>query len=410
MKLPVNIDIAQTHILKGFRQTFVAALGVSLGVAIYLFMNSLNSGFSDFSRDNIFESSAHLKIFRDDELSQPLLQDTDQEIHVIVNPQITTLSKTIINPEFLLQTVKNEPYITNAIAQIDYTVFYNRGKTQVKGNGIGVDISEYNAMFNTEKHMVAGNLMDLQSNINGVVIGSGIAEKLSLNVGDNINMSSSYGVNKVLRIVGIFEFGNKMLDNSRSYVNTTTAQQFIKEGPSYVNTIYANTLDPEKTRLYTQQLQQITDYSVEDWKTTNEDIVSQENTRETMMTSISLSILVLAGFIIFNILSSTISQKIDDIAILKATGFSSRDVIVIFIVEALIMGVIGTLVGLALGTLLIFILSKIYMGGPVGYFPITYEWELYLTSFFLGLLMTFLAGYFPSRKASHVDPVDIFRK
>ncbi|MEO1450097.1 MAG: ABC transporter permease, partial [Bacteroidota bacterium] len=67
-------------------------------------------------------------------------------------------------------------------------------------------------------------------------------------------------------------------------------------------------------------------------------------------------------------------------------------------------------IGLAFGSVLIFILSKIYMGGPVGYFPINYELSLYLQSFFLGLLMTFLSGYIPSRQASHVDPVEIFRK
>lgn len=410
MKFPVNIDIATTHISKGFQQTIVASLGVALGVAIYLFMNSLDSGFSGFSRDNIFQSSAHLKIYRDDELSRSLLEEDDERIHAIVNPQITTLSKTLINPAQLLDQIKEEPYITNAITQIDYVVFYNRGKTQVKGNGIGVDMVDYNAMFNTQKYMVAGTVADLKANPNGVIIGSGVAEKLSLSLGDNISLSSSYGVTKVLRIVGIFEFGNRMLDESRSYVNVSTAQQFLKEGPSYVNTIYANTLDPDKTEEYAARLQTITDYSVEDWKTTNSDVVSQDTTRGTMMTSISLSILVLAGFIIYNILSSTISQKINDIAILKATGFGSRDVIVIFILEALIMGVIGTLIGLVVGSGLIFILSKIYMGGPVGYFPITYEWSLYLQSFILGLLMTFFSGYIPARKASRVDPVDIFRK
>lgn len=410
MRLPVNLDIATTHIIKGFRQTMVAALGVSLGVAIYLFMNSLSSGFTSFSRDNIFQSSAHLKIYRDDVISQPLAVATSDKVNAIVNPQITTLSKTLINPDALLEDVKNEPYITNAIAQIDYTVFYNRGKTQVKGTGIGVDMDAYNKMFNTEEYMVAGSIQALYSELNGVIIGSGVAKKLSLNLGDNVSMSSAYGVNKILRVVGIVEFGNKKIDETRSYVNISTAQQFLKEGPSYVNTIYANTTDAENTALFAGLLSQVTDYAVEDWKTTNEDVVSQDNTRDTMMNAISTSILVLAGFIIFNILSSTISQKIDDIAILKATGFSSKDVIIIFIVEALIMGVIGTLVGLGLGSILIFGLSKVYMGGPVGYFPISFELPLYIQSFILGIIMTFFAGYFPSRKASHVDPVDIFRK
>ena len=410
MKLPVNLDIATTHILKGLQQTLVASLGVALGVAIYLFMNSLDSGFSSFSRDNIFKSSAHLKIYRDDVLSKSLLPDDAQTIHAIVNPQVTTISKNLINPKLLLEQVKEEPYITQAIAQIDYSLFYNRGKTQVKGTGIGVNMLEYNAMFNTQKYMVAGEVGDLQATANGVIIGKGVAEKLSLKLGDNVSISSSYGVTKVLRIVGIFEFGNRQIDDARSYVNIAIAQQFLQEGPSYVNTIYANTLDPDQTEQYVAQLRTLTDYTVEDWKTTNVDVLSQDNTRATMMNSISLSILALAGFIIFNILSSTISQKMNDIAILKATGFGSRDVIAIFIVEALIMGVIGTLIGLAFGSVLIFILSKVYMGGPVGYFPITYVGSIYLQSFFLGILMTFLAGYLPSRTASRVDPVDIFRK
>ena len=409
MKLPVNIDIAQTHILKGLRQTLVAALGVTIGVAIYLFMNSLSSGFSKFSRDNIFQANAHIKIYKSDELSQPLDADT-QNLNVITNPQITTLSKKIINPLALLEQVKQEPYITNAIAQIDFTTFYNRGKTQLKGSGIGVNMIEYGSMFNTQKYMVVGSLKDLQGNLNGVIIGSGIAEKLSLGVGDNITMSSSYGVSKVLRVVGIFKMGNSLSDDSKSYVNISTAQQFLKEGPAYVTTIYANTTNPDVTEPSVKKLQTLTDYTVEDWKTTNADVISGDKTRSTMMNSISLSILLLAGFIIYNILSSTISQKIDDIAILKATGFSSKDVIKIFLLEALIMGVIGTLIGLCLGSILVFILSKVYMGGPVGYFPIHFELKLYLQSFVLGLLMTVFAGYFPSRRASNVDPVDIFRK
>ncbi|MEM6632850.1 MAG: FtsX-like permease family protein [Bacteroidota bacterium] len=410
MILPVNLDIAITHILKGVQQTLVASLGVALGVAIYLFMNSLSAGFTSFSRDNLFQSNAHIKIYRDDVLSKSLLPAEPDKLNIIVNPQITTLSKNVINPELILQQVKEEPYITNAIQQISYAVFYNRGETQVEGSGIGVNMVEYDAMFDTQDNMVAGSISDLRANPNGVLLGSGIAEKLSLNVGDNISMSSSYGVTKILRIVGIFTFGSRAIDDTRSYVNLSTSQQFLKEGPSFVNTIYANTLDPDNTSEYVRQLQTLTPYTVESWQTSNADLVSQDKTRGTMMSSISFSILVLAGFIIYNILSSTISQKIDDIAILKATGFSSRDVIIIFMVEALIMGLIGTLVGLGVGTILIFILSNVYMGEPAGYFPINFEASLYLRSFVLGLLMTALAGYIPSRRASHVDPVEIFRK
>jgi lipoprotein-releasing system permease protein len=411
MKRSVNTEIAFTHILTRKRQTLVAALGVTLGVGVYLFMNSLSSGFSTFSRGEIFKNSAHIKIYKDDELSQPLFDPKqNNNAVVIINPQITTLSKKIIDPEALLKLVKTQGYVTNAIAQVSFDAFYNRGKAQIRGNGNGVNMLEYDAMFSTGKYMVAGSLTALQGNLNGIIIGSGIAEKLSLGVGDNITVTSSYNVVKVMKIVGIYTTGSSMTDNAKSYVNITTAQQFIKEGPSYVSNIYVNIPDANKSENYVSLLQQLTPYKVEDWKTTNADVLAGDKTRGALMGAISFSILIVAAFGIYNILSSTIAQKINDIAILKATGFAGKDVIRIFLMEAVIMGLIGTLMGLVIGSVLIFFMSKIYMGGPVGYFPISFETRLYARSFILGLFITFCAGYFPARKAARVDPVEIFRK
>ena len=213
-----------------------------------------------------------------------------------------------------------------------------------------------------------------------------------------------------MKIVGIFTTGSSMNDLAKSYINISTAQQFIKEGPSFVSTLFVNTPNADESGKYVAQLQQLTPYTVEDWKTTNADVLSGDKTRNAMMGAISLSILIVAGFGIYNILSSTIMQKINDIAILKATGFRGRDVVKIFVMEAIVMGFIGTIVGLLLGAVLISIMSNVYMGGPVGYFPITFEPRLFMTSFGLGLLITICAGYFPARKAAKVDPVEIFRK
>ena len=103
-------------------------------------------------------------------------------------------------------------------------------------------------------------------------------------------------------------------------------------------------------------------------------------------------------------------QKINDIAILKAIGFKGGDVIRIFVYEAVVMGLLGTLIGLGIGSILIGVMARTYMGPPVGYFPITFQFALFMKSFVLGTVITFCAGYFPARKAARVDPVEIFRK
>ncbi|EJL62780.1 ABC transporter permease [Flavobacterium sp. CF136] len=405
----INYDIALTHILTRKKQTLVAALGVTIGVAIYLFMNSLGAGFNKYGTAEIFKNNAHIKIYKKDETSSVLSRDKST-LNVIVNPQVTTLSKTIINPQSLLNSVRKEPYITNAIEVVDVSVFYNKGKTQLKGTSDGVNMVEYAQMYNTSAYMLAGDVKNLKQNLNGIIIGKGIAEKFSLNMDDNITVTSSYGVSKVLKVVGIFSMGNSLTDDSKSFMNISTAQQFLKEGSSYVTTIYANTVNSDNSTQYAQKLQALTSYTVEDWKTSNADILSSDVTRKTLMTSISLSILLVAAFGIYNILSATITQKINDIAILKALGFKGKDVIRIFITEAVIMGIIGNFLGLCFGGALIYVLSHIQLSGTNSTFPIYFEAKLFAQSFLLGLIITICAGYFPAKKAANVDPVSIFRK
>jgi lipoprotein-releasing system permease protein len=117
-----------------------------------------------------------------------------------------------------------------------------------------------------------------------------------------------------------------------------------------------------------------------------------------------------AGFGIYNILNMTVSQKINDIAILKAMGFKGKDVIRIFVTQAVAIGIMGVIGGMIIATVLITILKNVYVGGDIGYFPIDYEPTKYLLGVIIGLVITFFAGYIPAKKAAQVDPVTIFRK
>ena len=129
-----------------------------------------------------------------------------------------------------------------------------------------------------------------------------------------------------------------------------------------------------------------------------------------MIMAISISILLVAGFGIYNILNLTISQKIGDIAILKAMGFQSHDVIRIFLLQGTIIGLIGIVMGLLLAAVLIYLMSRVYISSDIGYFPIGFEPKTVIYGSLFGLAITLLASYLPARKAANVDPVSIFRK
>ena len=80
MRSNINVEIALTHIFTRKRQTLVAALGVTMGIAMYIFSNSLMKGFGKYSRTEIFKVTPHLRIYKDDEISQPLIKANLNEL------------------------------------------------------------------------------------------------------------------------------------------------------------------------------------------------------------------------------------------------------------------------------------------------------------------------------------------
>jgi lipoprotein-releasing system permease protein len=129
--------------------------------------------------------------------------------------------------------------------------------------------------------------------------------------------------------------------------------------------------------------------------------------------AVSITLLIVAGFGIYNILNMLIHEKMNDIAILKATGFSGRDVKYIFISQAIIIGLVGGIFGLILGYGVSVIIDNTPFDTPalptIKTYPVDYSVRYYVIGIIFSTVSTFLAGYMPSRKAEKIDPVDIIR-
>ncbi|WP_026725411.1 ABC transporter permease [Flavobacterium sasangense] len=405
----INTEIAKTYIISNKKLTAVAAAGVVLGMSIYIFMNSMLVGFDKSSSASIFKTTSHIRVYKDDEISKVLVKNS-KENYLIINPKIVPSNNTIINPKLISETILKQPEVTVVTPQVSVNVFYNNGKSQISGLAIGIKPEEANVMYNIKSFMAEGNFDLLKSNPNGIIIGSGIAEKMNAKIGDNINLTSSKSVIKTYKVVGIFKTNNSKVDKSNSYVNLASSQQLLKEGASYITDINVNIVDPEKAKAIAEKISNITGYKAEGWKEANESAMAANKMRKMIITFVSLTILLVAGFGIYNILNMTVSQKINDIAILKAMGFKGKDVIRIFVTQAVTIGIMGVIGGMIMATVLITFLKKVYVGGDIGYFPIDYEPTKYLQGVVIGLVITFFAGYIPAKKAAKVDPVTIFRK
>ncbi|KAA6333755.1 Lipoprotein-releasing system transmembrane protein LolE [termite gut metagenome] len=410
-KLNVNWEIALTHLLSRKKLTIIATLGVAIGIGLYIITSSLVVGLNRFSDNMVFKSAPHIRVYDEDKICRPL--DTDygvENLPIIINPKMTNRSKRLLNPNQLVSEIKQMKEVVHVVPSVNTGLFYNSGKSHIDGKTSGINIVEADSLFDIQSTMLEGDMHDLRATLNGILIGSGIAEKLNLKPGDNISVASPTGVNKLMKVVGIFKTGAKDFDNSMSYINLASAQQLMKEPPSFVTDIYVNLTNFNEASQIASRIEQLIGYKAEDWQTANEQRVSGKVMRTVIFYSISIAIILVAAFGIYNILNMTVSQKLNDIAILKATGFSGKDVIRIFVGESLIMGIAGTIAALLMDIGLAHVLAHIYIGGDMGYFPIHFEQMIGIQGVVIGLTVTFIAGFIPAHKAASIDPVEIFRK
>ncbi|MCZ2339608.1 MAG: ABC transporter permease [Chitinophagales bacterium] len=354
----INTDIATTYLITSKKMTLVAVLGVLIGMAIYISMNCLLSGFDEVSNEWIFKSTPHIRIYKDDVISRPLVESEDA-LDIIVNPKIVPASKTITNPQEIISTIKKQEDITVITPVITTTVFYNMGKSQVPGTVTGVHPFEADQMFKIKSSIIEGQFDKLKWNVNSIVLGVELAQKLNLSIGDNVNITSSKGVSRNLQVVATFKTSNALKDKSTSYINLEMAQQLLRENTSYITDINVNIPDPEQAVEMSKKLSLLTGYKAESWQKANETVMAAFRMRRIVITFVSFTVLIVAGFGIYNILNMTVSQKINDIAILKAIGFKGKDVIRIFLTQALSIGFLGVMGGVITSIIIISFLKTV---------------------------------------------------
>ncbi len=216
-----------------------------------------------------------------------------------------------------------------------------------------------------------------------------------------------------LKIVGIFQSGLADVDNIQSYVNLSMGQQLLGEGKTYITDINLKLHHIEDAVPMTNEVRRVFNVSAIDIKTANAQFETGTSIRNLITYAVSITLLIVAGFGIYNILNMMIYEKMNDIAILKATGFSGDDVKNIFISQAMLIGLVGGLLGLMMG----FGLSVLIDHTPfetealptIKTFPVNFNPMFYVGGILFALVSTFLAGYLPARKARRIDPVEIIR-
>lgn len=411
------VEIAQKLLLARWKQTLVAAIGVTFSITMFIALLSFMTGLNGLLDNLILNRTPHIKLYNDIKPSEKSPVNMSEKYkgshNFISSVKVNSRDINIYNSDAVLRTLKNDKRVKGIAPKIISQVFFNTGQTVLAGVINGIDVEAEKNLFYFDDYVTKGNSTDLKNTSNSIILGKGLADKLLANIGDIIQITTPKGEIFSLKLVGYFQSGLLDFDKTQSYASIKTVQKILGKPNNYITDIQVKLHDVNIAPQIAKEFHKTFEIDAEDIQTANAQFETGSSIRTLISYAVGITLLIVAGFGIYNILNMMIYEKMDSIAILKATGFAGIDVKNIFITIAIGIGIFGGTLGLILGFALSSIIDQIPFNTAalptITTFPINYNPKFYVIGSVFSLITTYFAGYFPAKKASKIDPVIIIR-
>ena len=405
--MPYELQIALRYLLAKRRQVFisvitlVSTLGVAVGVLALVIALAIMTGLQQELQDRILGAMAHVNVWRTGGID-----DYHAEIERLKQlPEIVAAAPAVYG-KALVSTDRGDMFIT------------------VKG----VDPDLERDVTEVAASMTGGRFEDIttqgEDDLPGIVIGHDLAGAVGAFVGDTVTLLTPQGSlspmgmmprQRRFRVVGTFRLGLLEFDSAYGFVSIELAERMT--GKSGVDHLEARVVDiyraPEISESIPRRLGG--EYLSTDWADLNRTLYSALYLEKIAM---GLGIGLIVGVAALNIVASLIllvMEKTRDIAILKTMGASARSVMLIFLIQGVVIGTIGTVVGALLGAGIAYLLDTYrVISIPGDVYQVTYlpfrvlPWDL-VTVVVGGFIVCFVATLYPSRQAAKLDPAQALR-
>jgi lipoprotein-releasing system permease protein len=404
--VPFELHIAFRYLLAKRKQAFISVislistLGVAVGVAAVVIALAVMTGLQQELRDRILGSNPHVYVSR-----VGGIDDYRAEVG----------------------RLREMPNIVGAAPAVLGQGLISAGRSTNPVEIKGVDPVLEPTVTDVRRAMQSGNLDALVNRgdaIPGIVLGQDLASSLGVAVGDSVQVLTLEGVltpmgNRPLprrrQVVGIFKLGLYEFDSTFAFVSLEDAMRlFDKPQPDFiqlrVDDVYRapQVAAAVKERLGVQ-------YWTEDWTVKNKPLFSAL-TLEKIAVSLAVGLIVLvAALNIVATLILLVMEKHRDVAILKTMGASARSVTTIFMAQGLLIGLVGTSIGGALGFTLSYVFDRyqiiripmdVYQVSHLPFTVIPRDFALVIAA---AVIICFVATIYPSRQASRLDPAQALR-
>lgn len=409
---PLLISIAVKHLLARKRQSIVSLLGIVLGVAFFLAISSMMQGSEQDFIKRLVDNSPHITV--QDEYRNPTLQPASQLFPdgavEVRNVKPETETRGIRNYRQILDYIRTIPG-AQASPSLQGQALVNFAGKDVGLTLNGIIPAEIDTVSTISQYMKQGSIQNLETNPDGIVLGSELVRKMSLRMNENVTVAATTGQLHTFKIVGIFHTGRAQYDEGQAFTSLKRVQSLL-DRPNRVNDIVVRLSDPYQARAVAAKIEARGGYKSVSWQEQSEDLMSTLLIRNIIMYSVVSAVLIVAAFGIYNIISTVVMEKQRDIAILRSMGFHARDIERIFLFQGAVLGLAGCATGLPLGMIIMAGLMTLefkFPGSDPIHLPLDWSWVQFAIAGGFAVIASTFAALMPARKAARVQPVDILR-
>ncbi len=397
--------LALKNILKAKRRTALTFLMLSFSVVVYLVMESMLDGFDKESFKNFIDfETGHFKI-RSEKFDADHPYDTDNYL-----PDTSSINEKLHNLKF----------VTGYTSRLSFLSEVDNGNDSVPVITVGIDPVNDKKVFSLSDYIISGKLEK-----GGALLGKALAKDMNLNINDIVYVTFRDNKGMMtsieLSVTGLVQTADPRINSSTVYMNLDEARKYL--GIKGAAEISIRTDDPNKTGEYQKQIRSvISGVKLRNWKELSTDFTALMATKRSGSRYFLMFIVIIALVGIINTLLMSVYEKRKEIGTLMALGMEHREIRNIFIFEGILIGFLGTLLGLILGTLvnLYFIyvgidytalMGEKMMGGFNVMGKIKSAWVIpaYLYSTVIILLASGLASYYPAKKVMRMRPAECLR-
>ncbi len=382
-------------------------LGMALGVLALIVVLSVMNGFQKDVRARMLGASPHLEVVAD--------------------------GGRMSDWQPILDTVSKHPQVSAAAPYIAGQGMLSLGQS-VQGVMVrGIDPARETAITDLANKVKYGTLSNLRSTEFGIILGADLARALGVQLGEKIMLITPQGSItpagmmprlKQFHVVGIFEIGMAPFDSNLALININDAQKLFQLGDAVtgISTKLRN-IDLAPSVAHELQSKLPNNLYANDWTHQNSNYFSAVQMEKRMMFIILSLIVAVAAFNIVSTLVMAVTDKQADIAILRTLGASPRSIMKIFMVQGVVIGVVGTLLGTIGGVLLAlnldvvipfiehlfhvqFITKDVYL---INELPSDIHYDEVILVAGISFLISLLATIYPSYRASQTQPAEALR-